>query len=155
MSIQRARNSFRIVWTAIAFVTIGLAGVALAAPADAALRGVAVDTPAGYGSSAGSTNYDVYGAGCAYKLDIIVDNPKTAKSKLKVTSTTNGKTVTIYNQKPTTVAVTPTWRPATPGRYVLAATLDGVTKQRTVNVGTGVQLPWFVRGGACFVVPIY
>ena len=42
-----------------------------------------------------------------------------------------------------------------PGRHVLTATLDGVTKTRTVTVGPGVQFPDFIRAGACFVLPIY
>ncbi len=38
---------------------------------------------------------------------------------------------------------------------MLAANLDGVVKKRTVDVGTGVQLPQFIRNGACFVLPTY
>lgn len=72
-----------------------------------------------------------------------------------MTSTRAGRTVTIYNARPTAVEVTPTWRPSAPGRYVLAANLDGVVKKRTVDVGTGVQLPQFIRNGACFVLPTY
>ncbi|GAC01550.1 hypothetical protein GONAM_28_00520 [Gordonia namibiensis NBRC 108229] len=139
-----------------------VAGAALTAaaisagPANAALQGIAVDTLPGYGSSAnGSSNYNLYGAGCAYTLSVIVGDPKSAKSTLKVTSTRAGRTVTIYNARPTAVEVTPTWRPSAPGRYVLAANLDGVVKTRTVDVGTGVQLPQFIRNGACFVLPTY
>ncbi len=44
---------------------------------------------------------------------------------------------------------------ATPGRHVLTATLDGVVKTRTVTVGTGIQLPQFIRNGTCFVLPTY
>ncbi|MFE0751274.1 hypothetical protein [Gordonia sp. NPDC058843] len=132
------------------------AGVALAAPAEAALQGIAVDTLPGYGSSAnGSFNYGVYGAGCVYELSVLVGSPGSAKSNLKVTSEGAGRTVTIYDRKPTSVEVRPTWRPSAPGRYVLRATLDGVARSRAVTVGTGVQFPEFIRGGACFVLPTY
>ncbi|MDY6809090.1 MAG: hypothetical protein SW127_08730 [Actinomycetota bacterium] len=142
---------------AIAFSAAAMTGSALAAPAEAAvLQGVAVDTPAGYGSSAnGSMNYNIYGAGCAYRLDVPVASPRSAEGNLKVTSTVNGKTTTFYNQKPTSVMERPIWRPTEPGRHVLTATLDGVTKTRTVTVGPGVQFPDFIRAGACFVLPIY
>ncbi|MEE3852581.1 hypothetical protein VZC37_19730 [Gordonia sp. LSe1-13] len=156
MAGRGSRNRMRIVAGAIAFSAVTAAGIGAAGPADAALQGIAIDTPAGYGSSAsGSMNYNIYGAGCAYKLDVIVHSPRKSKSNLKVTSTINGQTTTIYNAKPTGIAVRPVWRPTTPGRTVLTATLDGVTKKRTVMVGTGVQLPDFIRAGACFVFPIY
>ncbi|WP_232016724.1 hypothetical protein [Gordonia insulae] len=138
---------------AIAFLAVAAVGSVLAAPAGAEVRGVAVDTPAGYGSTSGSTNYDVYGTGCAYQLDIIVDGFAASKSNLVVTSTANGKKVTLLNKKPTASLVKATWRPTTPGAHVLSATLDGVTKTRTVKVASGVQLPWFIRGGPCFVLP--
>ncbi|MFW0787612.1 hypothetical protein AAFP35_24210 [Gordonia sp. CPCC 206044] len=153
--IQGHRTRARFACAVITFAAVGAAGATFAAPADAALRGVAIGTPAGYGSSNGSTNYDVYGAGCTYELDVVVDNPKTATSNLKVTSSVGGRSVTIYDAKPTTSVVKPKWRPTAPGRYMLSATLDGVTKTRAVNVGTGVQFPDFIRSGACFVVPIY
>ncbi|MBD0860239.1 hypothetical protein IA539_03325 [Gordonia sp. zg691] len=146
----------RIACGAVAFTASAVAGAGMAGPAGAALQGIAVDTEAGYGSSAtGSTNYGTYGAGCAYELSVIVGDPGSAKSNLEVTSSGNGRTVTIYDQKPKTVEVTPIWRPSAPGRYVLTATLDGVTKTRSVNVGSGVQFPEFVRNGACFVLPTY
>ncbi|MEO9330050.1 hypothetical protein [Gordonia aurantiaca] len=126
------------------------------APAHAALEGIAVDTLPGYGSSSnGSTNYATYGTGCAYKLSVLVGDPRSATSNLKITDTVNGRTVTVYNRKPTAEEVKPTWRPATPGRHVLTATLDGVVKTRTVTVGTGFQMPRFIRHGACFVLPAY
>lgn len=157
MTGRGSRNRLRIVGGAIAFSAAAMGGVAVGAPAGAAtLQGVAVDTPAGYGSSAtGSLNYNVYGAGCTYRLDVPVAGPRSAKGNLKLTSTVNGKTVTFYNKKPTSVMEHPVWRPTEPGRHVLTATLDGVTKKRTVTVGPGVQFPEFIRAGACFVLPIY
>ncbi|WP_180819448.1 hypothetical protein [Gordonia terrae] len=150
------RGRARIVGGAIAFGAVACAGVALAAPAEAALQSIAVDTLPGYGSSAnGSFNYGVYGAGCAYELSVLVGDPGSAKSNLKVTLVGAGRTVTIYDKKPTSSEVRPTWRPSTPGRYVLKATLDGVEKTRAVTVGTGVQLPDFIRNGSCFVLPTY
>lgn len=150
------RNRARIVGGALTFGVAAFAGAAFAGPADAALQGIAVDTLAGYGSSAnGSANYGTYGAGCDYELSVLVGDPRSSKSNLKVTSTGNGRTATIYDQKPTSVEITPVWRPPAPGRYVLTATLDGVTKTRSVNVGTGVPFPDFIRGGACFVLPTY
>ncbi|MDS1116211.1 hypothetical protein RD149_20925 [Gordonia westfalica] len=149
-------NRVRTVVGGIAVGAAVTAAAVTAAPANAALQGIAVDTLPGYGSSAnGSTNYGLYGAGCSYKLSVIVGDPKSAKSALKITSTRAGRTVTIYNARPSTVEVMPTWRPAEPGSYVLTASLDGVVRSRTVNVGTGVQLPQFIRNGACFVLPTY
>ena len=155
MLSHRSRITARSICAATAFLAVGAAGATAAAPANAALAGIAVQTPAGYGSSSGSTNYNVYGAGCAYELEVIVNGYQSSKSNLKVTSVGQGRATTIYDKKPTSTAVTPIWRPSAPGRYVLTATLDGVTKTRSVNVGTGVQLPGFVRGGACYVIPIY
>ncbi|UOG21737.1 hypothetical protein MTX80_00765 [Gordonia amicalis] len=118
--------------TVVGGIAVGAAvtaAVVTAAPADAALQAIAVDTLPGYGSSAnGSSNYGLYGAGCSYKLSVIVGDPESAKSTLKITSTRAGRTVTIYNARPSTVEVKPTWRPAAPGRHVLTATLDGVVR---------------------------
>lgn len=137
-----------------AFAAVGMAGAGLAGPASAGLAGIAVDTPAGYGSTDGSSNYNVYGAGCTYRLSIIVNDPGSARSNLRITATANGRTTTLFNAKPSTTRVAATWRPVTTGRQTLSATLDGVTKTRTVRVATGVQFPSFIRGGACFVFPV-
>lgn len=146
----------RILFGAAAFGAAIATGVVTAAPANATLQAIAVDSLPGYGSSSnGSTNYAMYGAGCAYRLSVLVGDPRSAKSNLKVTDTVNGRTVTVYDRKPQTVEVKPIWRPATPGRHVLTATLDGVVKTRTVTVGTGIQLPQFIRNGTCFVLPTY
>ena len=112
-----SRSRARIASGAIAFGAVACASVALAAPAEAALQGIAVDTLPGYGSSAnGSFNYGVYGAGCSYTLSVLVSDPRSAKSNLKVTLVGAGRTVTIYDQKPTSVEIRPKWRPSTPGR---------------------------------------
>lgn len=133
-------NRVRAVIGGIAVGAAVTAAAVTAAPANAALQGIAVDTLPGYGSSAnGSANYGMYGTGCSYKLSVIVGDPESAKSTLKITSTRAGRTVTIYNARPSTVEVKPTWRPAAPGRHVLTATLDGVVRSRTVDVGTGVH----------------
>ena len=151
-----SRSRARIAGGALAVGAVACAGVALAPPAGAALQGIAVDTLPGYGSSAnGSFNYGVYGAGCSYELSVLVSDPSSAKSNLKVTLVGAGRTVTIYDKKPTSVEIRPKWRPSAPGRYMLKATLDGVEKSRAVTVGTGVQFPDFIRNGSCFVLPTY
>ena len=64
----------------------------------------------------------MYGAGCSYTLSVLVSDPRSAKSNLKVTLVGAGRTVTIYDQKPTSVEIRPKWRPSTPGRYLLQVT---------------------------------
>lgn len=134
-----------------------VAGTAVAAPAQAGLAAMSVETNAGYGSTSGSTNPAVYGAGCAYRLSIIVDEPGKVDTALKVTSKNlaTGREVTIHQARPTTTKVRPVWRPTTPGRYVLTARIGETERSRQVTVGTGVQLPPFIRDGACLVSPIY
>ncbi len=63
----------RILFGAAAFGAAIATGVVTAAPANAALQAIAVDSLPGYGSSPnGSTNYAMYGAGCAYRLSVLV-----------------------------------------------------------------------------------
>lgn len=153
MKIIGNRFGRGVLCAATALTVAGVGGAGLAAPASAGVAGIAVDTPAGYGSTDGSTNYDVYGAGCTYRLSIIVDNPAASHSDLRITASDGRRSVTLLDAKPTTSRVFATWRPTTTGRHTLSATLDGVTKTRSVRVYSGVQFPEFIRRGACFVLP--
>ncbi|WAC55735.1 hypothetical protein [Gordonia sp. SL306] len=149
-----ASTSRRILGVATALVSVGAAGLVMAAPADAAAIGVAITTPSGFGSS-----QNVYGAGCQYKVAVTINNARPREDVQFVSRHTSGVVTPMQKAKASGTKASFTWKPTRPGRWTLMARQNDnkdANKQETwvmkkVRVGSGFALP-NSSDGTCVVV---
>ncbi|MEE3852580.1 hypothetical protein VZC37_19725 [Gordonia sp. LSe1-13] len=170
MAVSKTR---RALGAGAAFVGVGAAGLLMAAPANAAVTGIEITTPSGYGSVA-----DRYGSNCEYDVEASVDNAS-ASIPVAFTVTPEGGTASsLGSEVPTGDTASTSWTPGAPGVYEITATqviseddpttpnvdeYEESSDSMTATVGTGitapdfsflngslqVDLPW---AGACIVV---
>ena len=110
----------RIAGASGALIGAGALAVALAAPASAAVTGVSIDTPSGYGSTANN-----YGTGCSYTVSATYANANDGKVTFTAQNGT-GTPVTIGTVTPdptsTTKKVSTTWKPVSYTHLTLPTT---------------------------------
>lgn len=101
----------------------------MAAPANADVTSLGVNTPAGYGSASG-----VYGASCTYELEADLST-----NESEVEWSVDGDPVTT-DTEPGGLSSTFEFTPEEPGSYEVTATQDGVSQSVTLNVAPGINI---------------
>lgn len=141
----------RVFGASAALVGAAAVGVVFAAPANAAVFSVAITTPSGYGSTAGS-----YGTGCSYEVEV-----KTT-SNAAVTYTIAGPTTSNGTVTPENGVASFDFAPTARGTYRITAVQGDGDPGKSVTAtvgGRGIQLPnipWLNTigtNGACLVLP--
>ncbi|MCX2963995.1 MULTISPECIES: hypothetical protein [Gordonia] len=142
MAVSKTRRAFG---AAAAFVGVGAAGMLMAAPANAAVTGVEITTPAGYGSVA-----DRYGASCSYAVEVSVNNATPGDPVYY--RVLDGEDVvvpgTATSKVPSGNTAGFTFAPEVPGTYTLQAIqstgtpdwTSSAVKSTEAEVGTGINL---------------
>jgi hypothetical protein len=126
MAVSKTRRAFS---AAAAIAGVGAAGLMMAAPANADVTKISVNTPAGYGSASG-----VYGASCTYELEASLStNGSPVKwyvdGELEATDSTPGGLSSTFD-----------FTPPEPGAYEVTATQDDVEQSTTLNVAPGINI---------------
>ena len=125
MAVSKTRRAFS---AAAAIAGVGAAGLMMAAPANADVTKIGVNTPAGYGSASG-----VYGASCTYEIEATVST-----NSLPVVWSVNG--TEVDEADPSGLSATYDFTPEAPGEYEVTATQDGVSQSTTLNVAPGINI---------------
>ena len=148
----------RIAGASGALIGAGALAVALAAPASAAITGVSIDTPSGYGSSKAN-----YGTGCSYTVSATYAGDDTEVTFFAKNGSGPEEKIASVTPDPnaTTKKVSATWKPTAKGTYTISAkqgdTSASVPAKATVG-GRGIQLPNLpflttaVTNGTCLVL---
>ncbi|MFI8770565.1 hypothetical protein ACIGKQ_00195 [Gordonia sp. NPDC062954] len=128
MAVSKTRRAFS---AAAAIAGVGAAGLMMAAPANADVTKIGVNTPAGYGSASG-----VYGASCTYEIEATVST-----NASPVSWYINDDPEPVKTDTPSNLSATYDFTPEEPGTYVIKAEqAGGPAQSTTLNVAPGINI---------------